>query len=74
MLKQNANLETVPAILNNMLGKTYIFKLSLTSYNTVQKGEGFTVSQVEEVINANMNNAHPQGENFIDANLNNAPP
>lgn len=43
-----------------MLGKTYKFKLSVTSYNTVKKGEGFTVTQVEEVIAANLNNAPPQ--------------
>lgn len=43
-----------------------MFKLKLTSYNTVNKGEGFTVTQVEEVKAANFNNAQPQPVNLDD--------
>ncbi|KAK1402507.1 hypothetical protein POM88_002112 [Heracleum sosnowskyi] len=57
---KDASQEMIPPILNNMLGKTYIFKLRLTSYNTIKKREGFTVTQIEEVQATNFNNAQPQ--------------
>lgn len=50
-------------IVNNMLGKRYVFKLRRTSYNIVKKGEGITVTQVEEVKAADFNNAQPQAVN-----------
>ncbi|KAK1388007.1 hypothetical protein POM88_016185 [Heracleum sosnowskyi] len=46
---QNASPDIIPPVLNNMLGKTYKFKVTLTSYNTVKKLEGYTVSDIEEV-------------------------
>ncbi|KAK1392694.1 hypothetical protein POM88_011750 [Heracleum sosnowskyi] len=61
---KDASQETIPPILNNMLGKRYIFKLNLTSYNTIKKGEGFTVTQVEEVQATKVNNAPPQTVNL----------
>lgn len=61
---KDASQEMIPPILNNMLGKRYIFKLNLTSYNTIKKGEGFTVTQVEEVQATNVNNAPPQTVNL----------
>lgn len=64
IVKQNASPKIIPAILNNMLGKRYIFKLNLTSYNTVKKGEGFTVTQVEEIGAPDPNNALPQAVNL----------
>ncbi|WOH08889.1 hypothetical protein DCAR_0728340 [Daucus carota subsp. sativus] len=46
---QNATPEMMPPILNNMVGRTCIFRLRLNQYNTVQHKEGFTVMEVDEV-------------------------
>ncbi|KAK1363608.1 hypothetical protein POM88_039169 [Heracleum sosnowskyi] len=46
---KNASPDIIPPVLNNMLRKTYKFKVTLTSYNTVRKLEGYTVSDIEEV-------------------------
>lgn len=48
-VKQNAGLDILPPILNNIIGRTYKFKLKLTSFNTVKKLEGYTVTEMEEV-------------------------
>nr|XP_017256753.1 PREDICTED: uncharacterized protein LOC108226322 [Daucus carota subsp. sativus] len=46
---QNATPEMMPPILNNMVGRTCIFRLKLNQYNTVQHKEGFTVMEVDDV-------------------------
>ena len=49
--KQNASRDVVPAVLNNILGRKYVFKLSLTRKNTIERYEGYTVTEVEEIAN-----------------------
>lgn len=47
---QNASQDVIPAVLNNILGRRYVFKLSLDKKNNVDKLEGYTVSEVLEEI------------------------
>ncbi|KAK1365357.1 hypothetical protein POM88_040918 [Heracleum sosnowskyi] len=46
---KNANTYVVPAVLNNILGKTCVFKLILDKGNTEKKYENYTVTDVQEI-------------------------
>lgn len=46
---KNANQDVIPVVLNNILGKRYVLKLSLINKNTKENYEGFTVTEVKEI-------------------------
>ncbi|KAK1355508.1 hypothetical protein POM88_048764 [Heracleum sosnowskyi] len=49
---KNASQDVIPPVLNNIMGRTYVFKLTLNEKNTVQKLKGYTVTDVlEEMTN-----------------------
>ncbi|KAK1352552.1 hypothetical protein POM88_053249 [Heracleum sosnowskyi] len=51
---KNASQDVIPAVLNNIMGRKYVFKLTLNDKNTVKKYQGYTVTDVhvlEEITN-----------------------
>ncbi|KAK1365454.1 hypothetical protein POM88_041015 [Heracleum sosnowskyi] len=49
---KNATQDVIHAVLNNKMGRKYVFKLTLNDKNTVKKYQGYTVTDVlEEITN-----------------------
>ncbi|WOG82316.1 hypothetical protein DCAR_0101479 [Daucus carota subsp. sativus] len=57
---KNASPDVVPAVLNNIFGRKYVFKLSITRKNTIERYKGYIVIEVEEIANEQSSSASLQ--------------
>ncbi|KAK1396106.1 hypothetical protein POM88_005969 [Heracleum sosnowskyi] len=70
---QDAPLTVVPATVNNIIGKSYVFQLKVTQYNMTHGCEEYTVTRVSETATVESDGGHLTASTSSKENLPGAP-